>query len=133
MEILIASHGLMAKGILSATEIIVGKSDSVCALSAYIDDVDFNQDLSEYMQTREEVCVLSDLFGGSVNQKIISYMQSKKVYLVTGVNLAMAIEIILANNNGELNEERIREICISARDQVIYVNDKLVEKFKDDF
>lgn len=42
--------------------------------------------------------MLSDLYGGSVNQKMYMYLQRPNTYLIAGVNLALLLEVCLRDS-----------------------------------
>lgn len=132
MKILIASHGNFASGLKSAIKIIAGDNDIDC-IDAYIDGSDFKDKLNKYIQNNNEICVLTDLFGGSVNQEAMKYINDKKIYLITGVNLSLALEIVLANKYEGLNSEKINHIVDSAKQQIMYINHSFITDLKDDF
>lgn len=132
MDILIASHGTLAQGVQSAVNIIVGDNDTTI-INAYVDESNFKEVLKEYFANHDEVCVLTDLFGGSVNQEIMQYMKGKNIHVITGVNLSLALEIILTNKNDVLTEEKIMQIIEVARQQILYINKELENQVMDDF
>ncbi len=42
----------------------------------------------------KEIIVLTDLFGGSVNNEFLQYINQDHVYLVAGLNLSLLIELV---------------------------------------
>lgn len=42
----------------------------------------------------KEIIVLTDLFGGSVNNEFLQYINQDHVYLVAGLNLPLLIELV---------------------------------------
>ncbi len=72
--------------------------------------------------------VLTDLYGGSVNQACMKYMDRPGVHLLTGVNLALLLQVITMEEGEEL-----REAVKEAREQVSYVNETMTAMVNDDF
>lgn len=135
-KILIATHGRFAEGMLSASEIIVGKKKNVKCLNAYSDVKNVKEEIATYfssLSSKDQVIVLTDLFGGSVNQILMPYTQKNNVYLMTGVNLAMLLEILMIEDDAVIDENLLREIVNNGQKQVMYVNDVLKNNQSDDF
>ena len=130
-QILLASHAELAKGILSAVELIAGTQQNLKVYSAYTDaaDVHFKdqmlQDLNK-MDPEDEVILVTDLFGGSVNNELLELTTRPRTYLVTGMNLLLALSLILGPA-GESTEDFIRRCVEEARQGILYCNDPLPE------
>lgn len=136
IKILIATHGELANGILSAGEIIVGQKDNITCLNAYSDVKNVKETIANYFHSllpNDQVIVLTDLFGGSVNQLLMPYTQRDHIYLITGLNLAILLEIAMIDQNSEINENLLRKIVHNGQKQVMYVNDILKNSHHDDF
>lgn len=135
MRILLASHGTLAQGIYSALKIIVGNVENVDYLNAYVEGVDFKKDCEEYFEQHkdEQLLVCTDLFGGSVNQAIMQKLKERSFILVTGMNLPLLLELSIAANNSDLDENKVREIINNTKEQQMLVNDILNVKVEDDF
>lgn len=134
-KILVATHGDFAKGILSASSIIVGKKDRVSTINAYTEDKLLKKAIDDFFETvqeDDEVIVLSDIFGGSVNQGIMPYMNDR-VYMITGVNLPLLLEILLMNDEQRVDVEDLRRLVCESGKQVILVNDVVQSTISDDF
>lgn len=133
MKILICGHSRFAEGVESAQELIAGKIEDVSFLNTYVDDKDFKKQLAEIINDSDEWCILTDLFGGSVNQEVMQYLKQTNINVVTGVNLPLILEIVLANKQGQLDKNAISSIVENSKDQIIYVNDRLKISDSDDF
>lgn len=97
-KLLVASHGTFASGIKSSLKILLGKSDNVTVFDAYLDESNFKDKLDGYFQSvedEEQVIMLSDLYGGSVNQEMSLYLTRPNTYLIAGMNLALVLELAL--------------------------------------
>jgi mannose/fructose-specific phosphotransferase system component IIA len=62
----------------------------------------------------EAAIVFTDLFGGSVNQKVLLESVGKEVQIIAGFNLSLVLEVIL--NKDQLTEERLKQLITSARE-----------------
>lgn len=123
MKILVIGHGRFAEGIKSVANIIVGDLSEVTFMNTYVDDIDFHIELDNYFSENKNVLVLTDLFGGSVNQAIIQYITKVNIDVITGINIPLILEILIFNTTG--NHLDFRQIISSAKEQILYVNDML--------
>ena len=123
-KILLASHGRFASGIKSSMNILMGASDNLTVFDAYIDETNVETVIDEFYQTVSEddqVILMSDLYGGSVNQIMFRYLSKPNTTLVTGVNLAWVLEIAATEN--ELSKDDIKEIVANAKEAMLVVED----------
>lgn len=95
-KILLASHGYLAQGMKSSLEILMGTNDRIECLCAYIDDDtrDVAALIDAWMETRDPAdswFVVTDIFGGSVNNEFI---QRQGFTLITGMNLPLLVEMV---------------------------------------
>ncbi len=122
-KILIATHSTFAEGITNSVKLLVGDSYSLDFVNAYVDDTDFTIQIDDFFanyQETDEYIVFTDLFGGSVNQKIFQYKADLPFFLITGFNLPVVLEIVLQVN--KLTPDLIQEIILNSRNEL-----KLVE------
>ncbi len=136
MRILLGSHGHFASGIKTALQILIGKdAEKVVVIDAYVDDVNIDEELRRFFdETAEDetVLMLSDLYGGSVNQKMYLYLQRPHTYLVAGINLALVIELCLKDS---ISAEQLKEMVEIARQMqmVVELDTSDVEDTEEDF
>ena len=124
MKVLLGSHGRYASGIKTSLEILIGKEDAnkLTVIDAYIDGNDVDAQLEDFFNNvddSEQVLMLSDLYGGSVNQKMYLYLNRSNTYLVAGVNLAFVLEICMLD---EVDSDTLERIVEQARQmqRVVY-------------
>ena len=84
------------------------------------------QQLSE----NDELIAFTDLLGGSVTNQLLQYALKENVYIVSGLNLPLLLDILLADENTPVNEV-IETGIANARDQIVFVN-KLITKNKEE-
>lgn len=124
-QILIATHGKMASGIRYTAELIVGKSDEITTIDAYVNPEDnVEKQFEDYFREHEgeRILVFTDLMGGSVNQKLLGYAEKENVTLITGINLPVLMQIMLAGD--DVDDEEIREYVEDARQELQIVEIK---------
>ncbi len=126
MKMIVCSHAKLAEGMVSAVKLICGENLKIEFLNSYVDDCDIRKELQKILKDENEsYCIMTDLFGGSVNQECMKYLNTRNIQLISGVNLAFVVEAAILNENKGLNEESIRELCDNSRNQLIYVNEFL--------
>lgn len=96
-KIIVASHGRFASGIIDSLELICGKNQKIEPLDCYkTEDFDLQQEVKQIILNNQanELIVITDLFGGSVNNEFMQYLGQPNFYLVAGLNLAFLIELV---------------------------------------
>lgn len=124
--ILVVTHGDVAKELVNALEMIVGKQEKVQALS--IDwEVDVDKAKGHIGKAiaqcgRKNVLVLTDMFGGTPTNLVLPFA-GEDVEVVTGVNLPMLIKACQIRNKplGEV----ARLVCAQGRESVQVAGDLL--------
>ena len=132
-KFLIAAHGSFSSGIKSSLDIIIGKMENVFIIDAYVDgNKSIEDDLNailEKVQADDELIVFSDLMGGSITNQILRYGLRENVHVISGMNLPLLIDIMLADADTPVKDVIENAISI-AREQVVYVN-TIINKEKD--
>ncbi len=124
---LIATHGKMAMGLKDTIKVLTGKED-IDTINAYTEDGSVEEALQNYFNgiaAEDKVIVFTDIAGGSVNQKIISYLNNRNCLLISGTNLPLILEIILEKR--EIDAELVREKIKLAKEQLVFVNDEILK------
>lgn len=125
-KILLASHGDLADGIKSAIEIVLGVQENISTICAY-KEKDFNlkirvEEEIQNLAPDDILIVVTDLFGGSVNNEFMNYLENKNVHLITGLNLLLLIELIVNQNNQEVSE-LIKNAILNSISGIKYCNE----------
>ena len=132
-KFLIAAHGSFSSGIKSSLDIIIGKMENVFIIDAYVDgNKSIEDELNAILmnvQADDELLVFSDLMGGSITNQILRYGLRENVHVVSGMNLPLLIDIMLADADTPVKDVIENAISI-AREQVVYVNTE-INKGKD--
>jgi len=124
-KFLIAAHGSFSSGIKSSLDIIIGKTENVFIIDAYVNgnksiEDELNAILGK-VQADDELIVFSDLMGGSITNQILRSGLRENVHVVSGMNLPLLIDIMLADADTPVKDVIENAISI-AREQVVYVN-----------
>ena len=110
---LIATHGKFASGLQNSLNILTGSGDNVQVIDAYVTDDDYTPDVQQFIQEVSEDSqgiVFTDLYGGSVNQKIAAEIMTSgkdNIILVSNSNLAIILSIMFHENTGVLSKEEV--------------------------
>ena len=72
----------------------------------------------------EQIIILTDLVGGSVNQECAKLLGEYKIKLISGVNFPLLLYIALCGKR-QVTDEMIRNLIVEAKEQIVFVNDML--------
>ena len=130
LRIFLASHGNFASGMKSSLDILLGKSDNVTVFDAYLDEQNIQDVMEVFYSTvneGEQVVLLSDLYGGSVNQVMYLFLERPNTMLVAGVNLALVLELSIRES---ITEEELMEMVEQSKTMLRYVklDDEEIER-----
>ncbi len=116
----------MAEGLKDTLAFVSGGAQETIALSAYVD----NQPIEEAVETlmngfadEDEVVILTDLTSGSVNQQFFKYRNRPHTHIISGMNLPLAFQIAMEDQDEYISVERMREIVEESKNEMKYVND----------
>lgn len=120
-RILIATHGQLASGYLSSIEILAGTTEGISVINAYVEENDFDKELLKFvndLKEQDQVFIFTDLFGGSVNQKVTRLCLEENISatVIAGFNLPIILEILLATE--DLSNENIHEMVKKSQEEM---------------
>lgn len=126
-KFLLASHGTFARGLYNSVQIILGSKENISALCAYVDkEFDLKKQVKDVIDNilpEDELIVLTDIFGGSVNNEFMKYADKHKIHLICGMNLPLIIELITSENSD--TKMLIDEVVKASRESIKYCNKTL--------
>lgn len=132
MKVLLVSHGSIAQGFcdtakdfFGAQEIYYANVDLETGTKGLIEKVD--SFLNEWND--ELVVVCSDLKGGSANQTMMQYVNRPNVYLVSGMNLSLILQLVLVP---EITRDALVEMIEAAKSDLVLVNEAMSNVFDED-
>lgn len=82
MQVILASHSQMAKGLKQTVELIMGKQSNLHAIAAYEDEQEsLKKQIAEQItpNSHDLYLFLTDIIGGSVNTTIAQMIEDKKI------------------------------------------------------
>ena len=115
IKIFISSHGHFASGLKSSLEILMGPNDRVTVFDAYVTQESVQEHLDAFYETvgpEDTVLLLSDLYGGSVNSVMYTYLTKPNTKLVAGVNLALVLDLAVRE---EISDEELADLVEMSR------------------
>lgn len=131
-----ASHHKLAYGLKDTVDFLTGATKIIYDINVYLDDEtkDIDTVVAELFASfddEDEVVVLVDMMGGSVYQKFYPYM-SEKVHVICGMNLPMALSLVLAPEDERLTSEKVEQVLMDCKNQLVYVNKMAASVDEDD-
>ena len=130
MKVLIATHGMMASGVVNTLSLFTDCND-IRYLNAYVDESDYTQQIVDFINQIDETetaIIFTDIIGGSVNQKVVAMNHRKNVKIITGFNLALILEIIMSDAT---QDEQIEVIIEQASEQMKLIKLDLLQDSND--
>lgn len=134
-KIILASHGNFASGILSSLQIICGENNMIEALDCYVTkDFDLSQAVKKLMveYNGKEVIVVTDIFGGSVNNEFLNYIERPNFYLIAGLNLPLLIDFSTKLAFTESTKELIIESLKETKKSIQFCNETFNNKIAEE-
>lgn len=124
-KLIIITHKTFADGLKDSLVFFTNMEDQITAIPAYENGVNEfpKKELEKVLsktKKEDQVFILTDLLGGSVNQNAVKY-KDDNIFIITGVNLPVALEIMLDHKN-ILNHSDIEQIINSSASQLIFMN-----------
>lgn len=131
---LIATHGTFAKGIRSSVELILGEQKNLDTLCAYTTaDFDLQKAIEERLEklgNDDELIIMTDVLGGSVNNAFMNCLNNPNVHVITGVNLALVISLMSESDDTDVRTA-ITEAVQTAQEGIVYCNSLISEEEED--
>jgi fructoselysine and glucoselysine-specific PTS system IIA component len=134
-QLVLASHGKFASGILSSLELICGKQPTIQALDCYVtDNFDLNQTVAAVMteNKEKEIVVITDLFGGSINNEFLRYIEQPNFYLIAGLNLPFLVEFVSQFEQATVLSEVIEQTLVTSKQAIQFCNLAMQQEVAED-
>lgn len=133
-KFLIATHGHFARGVKSSLDIIIGQTENIFLIEAYVEaNKGIESELITFLENtsvKEELIIFTDLLGGSITNQVLQATKGRNVHVISGFNLGLLIEVIMADIETPAVQV-IEEAIANAKEQMVYVN-KLMTLNSDD-
>lgn len=139
IKIILIGHGKIGSGVLTSLKLIYGNTQNISSIDTYTEKefnlVDTVHNLIEENKGNDLI-VVTDLFGGSINNEFLKYVSNKNFYLLTGMNLALVLDLAskIDLRANESVEDIVTSVVSDASDSIRYCDDNLlnVNGLKDD-
>lgn len=121
-QFIIATHATLAEGFADVIRFFKADLENVQYINAYVENQEFEKEFRAVLQQvkGENIIVLTDILGGSVNQVATRLIREFQYQLITGINLALLLELVFIP--GDISGETIEQAVSRAREQVVYMN-----------
>lgn len=118
-KIVLASHGYLASGMKSTVEMIAGKQDNLLAYDGYVDNkYNIEEFFDILVNSGDEVIIITDLLGGSVNNEALKYSKCQNVYIIAGMNVSLVLNLVLKISNSI--EKDINESIEESKNMILF-------------
>lgn len=135
LKLFLSSHGHLASGMKNSIEILTGPVAKLTVFDAYINQESVQDHLDTFFKTVEkddQVILLSDLYGGSVNQVMYLYAERPNTTLIAGVNLALVLELAVRESVTTLE---LKELVKQSRTmlRIVETDQTAIEETQEEF
>ena len=131
--VVVVTHGNLAAELLRTMEMIVGKQAHMRAVSVSLGE---DSRLCEQMKATiaevdagKGVLILTDMFGGTPSNLSLSFLEEKKVEVITGVNLPMLVKLADEAQEQDLDKLK-RGIVEYGRKNILLASELLSARIK---
>lgn len=128
-KIILASHGELSKGMLNSISMIVGDlANGIETYSLYPGENpnDYVQTLKERFQNdNNHYIIVCDIKGGSVYNSLVQTCIYDNVDILSGMNMNLVLELVLANNSGNLD---LNQVIDNAKNGITLKNKVSLDK-----
>ena len=133
-KLLVATHGRFASGIMETFKLIMGESDEISEISAYVEPgFDMQKEAEKKiheLNEEDELIIVADIIGGSIANTFSSYIQSEKIHIITGLNLPLLIGLAQDLDSDISTDELIENAIQMGKEGIIDLN-KMMEENSD--
>lgn len=125
--VIITSHGNFCKETVNSAEMIVGKQENVWSVPLDEKGIDkfetsLNYVLDEVTSKCETVIILADIMNATPYNCSLKYIMKNKtdksLYLISGYNLAVVIELLISRSFSENVENLLNNIIDSGKNSL---------------
>jgi len=130
IQIILASHGDLAKGMKDTLGMIIGDVSMVEAFSSYRnEEVNVREIVEKVVREKyieADIFIFTDILGGSVNTEMMSLIKEyPKIHVISGMNLPIIISV--ATQANEISESLLQQIIEESQQGIVDCNKLLNE------
>lgn len=126
-RIILASHGSLAEGMLSAVEMIAGTQENMHAysLAKYQTPANVKEGVQKEMDAyrEERFIILCDIKCGSIHNILVELCANERVTLMSGMNLALVLSLAISP---EMEKEQLIANMEEAKDNLMYFDKETI-------
>ena len=121
-QLILASHSVLAEAMKETAEFF--GAENIVTIQQTAEDTGFEQRAEELLEKYKgcNPVVITDFYGGSVNQTFARKLLNHSFHLISGMNLSLVLEIAFEE---DVDEQFIRQAVELSKTQVSYMNDLL--------
>lgn len=134
-KLVFASHGKLASGITSSLELICGRQIAIETLDCYLtEDFDLEKEVKNIMNRYHdcELVVVTDLFGGSVNNEFLTQIDRPNFYLVAGMNLPFLVELTMQLQQADSLPKLIEATLETSKQTIQFCNQAITKQMEEE-
>lgn len=136
MRFVMATHGTFADGIKESIKLIAGEFKNLKALSCYMkEDFNLKDEIDKILLEGkdEEIIVVTDIFGGSVNNAFFERIpENKNLFVISGLNLPLMLELLGEYEDYSSAENLIINSISNTNDSVHFCNQEINNNIDDE-
>ncbi len=122
-QMILASHGSLAEGMVTAVKMIAGTYANVSAfgLDTYQTPQQINDEVKKKMAEypKDLFVIVCDIKCGSVHNQLVQHCEQERVMLVSGMNLALVLELLLCPQE-MMSAEFVKGAVERAKENIMY-------------
>ncbi len=126
--VVVATHGNLAQEMIRTAEAVVGKLAQTVPVSVVATAPDVRKTIAEAIRSVDQgdgVLLLTDLLGGSPTNLCLSFLDERKVEVVTGVNLPMLLKLDGLRSSGKPIVEVAHDLAEAGQKAIGHASDLL--------
>ena len=130
--LVIATHARLGEELLKASEMIIGPTENACSVSINIgDSVEsireaISSAINAVGKEGDGVVIMTDMFGGTPSNISLSFLETERIEVLTGVNLPMVLKFF--NSQEGLGLSELSSILKAYGEQSISMPSELLKK-----
>ncbi|MEA5027088.1 hypothetical protein SDC9_97342 [bioreactor metagenome] len=133
-KICILTHGLFARGIQQSLTIFLGSDHHFDAISAYVDeDLQVKDQIADYLKgvkAEDQLILLTDIMGGSVNTMVMPLLKRPNTYIIAGINFPLLLQLSALPDDADLPD--FINLVEQAQKSIVLLNNLDFSQFTDD-
>lgn len=130
IKILLLTHGKFAEGLLDTLTLFFGEDHGVKAISAYTvvsNPREMLRDSVSSLKEDDQLIVCTDILGGSVNQLTLEFMNDERIFVITGFNFPLILELLCLPKQERVDINVLSKLTTKSREGMILLNSYQME------